>query len=281
MLEEAARYYGAPSARNIVAAPGTQILLPQIANLVGRADAAILSPTYAEHRRAAALAGHAVREVGRFDELRQAHYAVVVNPNNPDGRIVARQDLLALAGEAGRRDGLLLVDEAFMDVGPSEESVVAEAGLPGLVVLRSFGKFFGLAGVRLGFAIGAEDTIARLKAILGPWAVPGPTLAIAREALQDTRWQLDMRSRLGEEAAKLDELLGKAGLDVVGGTSLFRLVRHPDATTIFERLGSEGILVRKFDFDSEILRIGLPDNDGHERLKQALERWRDARAANR
>ena len=280
VLEAAAAYYGAPSARNIVAAPGTQIMLPHVAGLVAGGDAAILSPTYAEHRRAASLAGHAVRDVRRFEELHHANYAVVVNPNNPDGRVCSRRDLLELAGELGRRGGLLLVDEAFMDVGPRQESLVGDTGSPGLVVLRSFGKFFGLAGVRLGFAIGAEDAIARLKSILGPWAVPGPTLAIATEALRDSRWQTDMRNRLNGDSTRLDELLGEAGVGVVGGTSLFRLARHSGAAAVYEALGREGILVRKFDFDSEVLRVGLPGDDrGYDRLEMALARWRHSEGA--
>src|SRR5690606_7891628 len=149
----AASAYGAPSAKNVALAPGTQILLPRVCSLVKPGRAAILGPTYAEHARAAALAGHAVTEVRDFPALVEADLAVVVNPNNPDGRVVSRADLLALAEGLRRRGGLLVVDEAFMDVGPREQSLSADVEAGGIVVLRSFGKFFGLAGVRLGFAV--------------------------------------------------------------------------------------------------------------------------------
>ena len=160
-----------------MAAPGTQILLPLAASLNPPGRAAIWSPTYAEHRRAAALAGHAVSECADLDQLAAADLAVVVNPNNPDGRLHERATLLDLAAHLDRKGGLLVVDEAFCDTEP-QLSVAGRAGLPGMVVLRSFGKFFGLAGLRLGFAIGPRELVGRLRARLGPWAVSGPALEI-------------------------------------------------------------------------------------------------------
>src|SRR5690606_17520270 len=116
LLEAAAHAYGVNSPKNIVAAPGTQILLPLVAELVPPGQAAILSPTYAEHARTAALAGHTVSEVQSIADLRDANYGVLVNPNNPDGRIASLESLRNLATELRRRSGLLMVDEAFMDV---------------------------------------------------------------------------------------------------------------------------------------------------------------------
>src|SRR5205085_6076826 len=158
----AAAAYGAPSPAHVVAAPGLQILLPLLARLARPGRAAVLGPTYAEHARVAALAGHAVHAVTAIDELAGADLAVVVNPNNPDGRLVGRDALQGLADRLA--PGLLVVDEAFMDVGPSDASLAAEVTRPNLVVLRSFGKFFGLAGVRLGFALASADIAARLRA---------------------------------------------------------------------------------------------------------------------
>ena len=275
LAELAATAYGAPAACNVAAAPGTQILLPMIAALIAPGSARVLAPTYAEHRRAAEIAGHAVEDVDRFDALAEADLAILVNPNNPDGRVVARDALLELAGHQARKGGMLVVDEAFMEVGPRQESVAGDVGQSSLVVLKSFGKFFGMAGLRLGFALAAEPTARRLAAQLGPWAVAGPALEVATKALADTAWQDIMRERLAGEAASLDDLLRAAGVAVVGGTSLFRLVRHERAQSLFATLGERGVLVRRFDFDHEALRIGLPgNNEGRERLASGLAAWR-------
>jgi cobalamin biosynthetic protein CobC len=275
LLESAARAYGAPSPRNIVAAPGTQILLPLTAALIRRGSAAILSPTYAEHRRAAALAGHDTVEVVDPDGLRRSDLAIVVNPNNPDGRIVTRQSLLAIAAELRARSGLLVADEAFMEVGPAEESLAPDVSQGGIVALRSFGKFFGLAGVRLGFAIGPEDLVAEIRSRLGPWAVPGPAIELGIAGLADASWQRSMRQRLAGDTARLDGLLRDAGLTVAGGTSLYRFVRTREAQALFSALGEAGILVRRFDRDEYALRFGMPgDDDAYSRLYRALAAWR-------
>ncbi len=277
----AASAYGAPSVVNVVSAPGTQILLPRVASLVKPGRALVLGPTYAEHARACAIAGHAVSEVSDFEALYDSDLAVIVNPNNPDGRVTGRKKLLDLAAALHAKGGLLVVDEAFMDVGPQAERVDGDVGQGGFVVLRSFGKFFGLAGVRLGFAIAAESTAARLDAELGPWAVAGPALEYGIKALGDTSWQAAMRDRLDEEALRLDVLLVKHGVIVSGGTSLFRFVKTPHAASLFTGLGEKGILLRNFTWDASALRIGLPGSDTEwHRLEQALGAWAK-RAENR
>jgi cobalamin biosynthesis protein CobC len=265
----AAATYGAPSAAHVVAAPGLQILLPLVARLARPSSAAVLGPTYAEHARVATLAGHAVREVTAIDDLVGADLAVVVNPNNPDGRIVARDALLALADSLA--PGVLVVDEAFMDVGPTGASLAPDVARPNLVVLRSFGKFFGLAGVRLGFALASPNLAGRLRAALGPWAVSGPALAIGTVALADAVWIAQTRTRLTSAAHRLDALLVKAGLDVVGGTTLFRLVRTPAAMELFHHLGRTGIFVRSFVGHPTLLRFGLSGAEPQwQRLAAAL-----------
>lgn len=270
----AARAYGAPSPESVVCAPGTQILLPRVAALVKPGRAAVLGPTYQEHGRAAALAGHSVREVTSFADLAEADLAIVVNPNNPDGRVIARSDLLALAGELARRGGLLVVDEAFMDVGPREESVSADIDAGGLVVLRSFGKFFGFAGVRLGFALAAQPQAKRLADELGPWAVAGPALEYGLTALADLGWQNGMRLRLSEDAARLDALFAHAGINVSEGTSLYRHFRVDPAKGLYRGLGEAGIFLRAFADRPEELRCGLPGNEAEwARLETALMQW--------
>ena len=269
----AAQCYGAPSAGHVLPAPGTQILLPQVAMLVPPGRAAILRTAYAEHWRAASLAGHNVTEVvSSADQLGLADLAVVVNPNNPDGRLVERTTLLDIADELRPRGGLLVVDESFADVAPPGASLAGDIGRGNIVVLRSFGKFYGLAGLRLGFALAAPSLVERLDAMLGPWAVAGPALFIGEKALADGAWKLQTLMHLTEAAARLDEMLTNTGLQVVGGTSLYRLTRSPEAEQLFAHLGRAGILVRHFSEEPTWLRWGLPRNENEwRRLTDALQ----------
>jgi cobalamin biosynthetic protein CobC len=261
----AAAAYGAPSPAHVVVAPGVQILLPLVAALVPPGRAVVLEPTYAEHARAAALVGHQVCG----DVLTGANLVVIVNPNNPDGRRFGSKALLRLADDVA--PSLLVVDEAFMDAGPSDASLAPHVTRRNVVVLRSFGKFFGLAGVRLGFALAPLDIAARLRAMLGPWAVSGPALAIGATALADAAWIAQTHKRLDLATQRLDWLLAAAGLDLVGGTSLFRLVRTPAAPELFGRLGRAGLFVRRFADQPEWLRFGLPgDEMAWQRLAQVL-----------
>jgi cobalamin biosynthetic protein CobC len=267
----AATTYGAPSAGHVSAAPGTQILLPCVAALVPPGNAAVLAPTYAEHARVARLAGHRVTQVDDVWRLAGADLALLANPNNPDGRLLGRSELLAVADALRARGGLLVVDEAFMDVAPAPASLAGEVGRGNLVVLRSFGKFYGLAGLRLGFALAAPDVAARLAAWLGPWAVSGPAIAIGEAALRDVAWAEAARAKLARAAQRLDTVLNSAGLDVIGGTSLFRLVQTRAAPALFDRLGRAGILVRRFDEQPAWLRFGLPGSEeAWQRLEAAL-----------
>jgi cobalamin biosynthetic protein CobC len=276
----AAAAYGAPSPAHVVAAPGTQILLPRVASLVPPRRAAVLSPTYAEHARAAALAGHDVAQVCEFEALAEADLAIVVNPNNPDGRVVQRERLLGLAKALRAKGGLLVVDEAFMDVGPRGQSLAGDVDEGGIVVLRSFGKFFGLAGVRLGFALAEPSLAQRLASELGPWAVAGPALEYGLRALANKEWQDTMRARLDADAARLDALLIGYGVPVAGGTSLFRHARLATARTLFHALGQQGVLVRRFKHRPAELRIGLPGTEADwQRLEAGLSAW--AGATNR
>ncbi|RWM29961.1 threonine-phosphate decarboxylase CobD [Mesorhizobium sp.] len=278
LTEIAAATYGAPSAAHVAAAPGTQILLPRVASLVKPGKALVLGPTYAEHARAAAIAGQTVAEVSDFDALADADLAVLVNPNNPDGRAIERDRLLDLAARLRAKGGLLVVDEAFMDVGPTEQSLAGDVGEGGIVVLRSFGKFFGLAGVRLGFALADKLTAERLEAQLGPWAVAGTALEYGIRGLSDTKWQAAMRRRLAEDAGRLDTLFSMAGVPVAGGTTLFRYLSVTDAPTLFSALGERGILLRHFADRPQALRAGLPGSEAEwQRLEGALAAWASRR----
>jgi cobalamin biosynthesis protein CobC len=276
LLAAAATAYGAPSAAHLVAAPGTQLLLPLVAGLVPPGRAVVLAPTYVEHARAAALAGHAVTELSEIGAVGDANLAILTNPNNPDGRLLAKSELISVARKLQPRGGVLVIDEAFMDVEPLDASLAGEVGLGNVVVLRSFGKFFGLAGLRLGFAIAAPALVERIKALLGPWAVSGPALAIGAHALADRAWTGATRDRLAQAANRLDAVLTGAGLDIVGGTTLFRLTRSRAAAKLFHDLGSAGLFVRRFSDHADWLRFGLPAAEPDwQRLQNAMAAFAD------
>jgi cobalamin biosynthetic protein CobC len=273
----AAAAYGAPSSGHVVPAPGTQILLPMVAGLVPPGRAMIVAPSYSEHARSAKLAGHDVTEIRTLEAGASADLVIVTNPNNPDGRLRPASELRAFAQALRARGGLLVIDEAFMDVAPGEMSLAPETIGDNVVVLRSFGKFFGLAGLRLGFAIAAPQRAARIRAQLGPWAVSGPAITIGRTALADRIWIERMRFKLAERARELDALLIAAGLEIVGGTTLFRLAHAPNAAGLFTHLGRAGLLVRVFRDYPQWVRFGLPATEAQwQRLECALAAWRTA-----
>ncbi|MCR6631118.1 MAG: threonine-phosphate decarboxylase CobD [Magnetospirillum sp.] len=263
----AARRYDTPSAAHVLAAPGTSALIQALPRTRPPGPVAVVSPTYGEHARAWAAAGHDVR-LAEGIEAADAPVVVVVNPNNPDGRLVAPHTLLAHAESLAAQGGLLVVDEAFGDMVPALS--VAPALRPGLAVLRSFGKFYGLAGLRLGFLLAEPDLLAPVAGQLGPWPVSGPALGVGVTALADDGWAEATMARLAEAAGMLDDLLARAGLTVIGGTSLFRLAAHAQAPELYDTLGRAGILVRAFAGQPDRLRFGLPpDRRGLERLATA------------
>ena len=259
LLDAARGAYGVPEGAAIVASPGTQALIQMAPTLFTPSSVSIMGPTYGEHAPAWAAAGHKVEDVGSIcaQAAQPAPFGVVVHPNNPDGRTQTVEGLLAFSEELHDRGGVLVVDEAFADVTP-ELSVTPHAGGEGLMVLRSFGKFFGLAGVRLGFAITTPEIAERLAAKLGPWSVSGPALWAGTQALNDRDWTQATRVRLKADAKRLDGLMERAGLKVVGGTDLFRLGESAGAPVLYEKLGQAGILVRPFDYQPKWLRFGLP-----------------------
>ena len=271
LREAAATYYGAPGPETVVPVPGTQSLIQWLPRLRPPAKVAVLSPTYGEHAACWRQAGHAVCEIGTLQDLEaDCQVLVAVNPNNPDGRVLPPADLLAARDRLTGKDRLLIVDEAFADVTP-DCSLGARTAEDGLIVLRSFGKFFGLAGLRLGFALTDRHTAARLDRHFGPWAVSGPAAAIGGQALADAAWITQTRDRLAGDSQRLDQILTAAGLSVVGGTSLFRLVEHAEAAAVFDRLAEAAILIRQFPERPNWLRFGVPGAaEDFQRLKEAL-----------
>ncbi len=265
----AARRFGA-AAESVIAGPGSQALIQALAHILPRGEAGALGPTYGGFAAAFAAAGGRVVEAKRLEDMDRLDVAIVVNPNNPDGRIVPRRDLLALHERLARRGGLLIIDEAFADF-DGDESLAAALPARRAVILRSFGKAYGLAGLRLGFALASPDIVPPLRAALGPWPISGPAIAIGIRALGDSDWLAAMRARLGEDRARLDALLHGAGWRIIGGTRLFRLAAHTDAGATFERLLAAGILARPFADAPDRLRFSTPgDESAWERLTTVL-----------
>ncbi|MDE0030499.1 MAG: threonine-phosphate decarboxylase CobD [Deltaproteobacteria bacterium] len=271
LLAAAREAYGIAPARGLAAAPGSQALFQLLPTMRTLCRVAVLAPTYDEHAVAWRRLGHVVEEVGSLGERPDADVVVVVNPNNPDGRTTDRKTLARAAEELARRGGWLVVDETFADVAP-DVSLASAPGFPNTLIVRSFGKFFGLPGLRLGFVAGPPTLVDGIARRLGPWAVSGPALEIGRQALADTDWIVRTRARLAEMRLQLDSVLSGAGLTLVGGTDLFRLVETAGARDLSHRLGRAGILVRSFDRHPGWLRIGLPPSaDALQRLSAELK----------
>ncbi len=250
----------------MLATAGAQAAIQMIPHLTPPGRARVLGPTYNEHAAALSAAGWQVQQVTRFEQLAGADLAIVVNPNNPDGQSFTTADLQVLAQETR-----LVVDESFGDPRP-DLSLAPTAGAPGLIILRSFGKFYGLAGLRLGFVIGCADDIARLTEMAGPWPVNGAALRISTQALTDRAWSEATILRLRVETAKADALAKAAGWTTIGGTELFRLYETPDAEAAQEQLARHQIWSRIFPYSDRWLRLGLPGEDTEwERLANALK----------
>lgn len=272
-LEQAARdYYGCDS---LLPLPGSQAAIQALPRLRAPGRVGVLAPCYAEHAVAWKQHGHELLELaddevdGLIDQL---DVLLLVNPNNPTGRRFDCERLLAWHERLRARGGWLVVDEAFMDCTPGHSLLPLAGGQPGLVVLRSLGKFFGLAGARLGFAFAEPALLRGLAELLGPWAVSGPTRWVARHALADHARQGERRAALEQAGARLAALLKTHRL-LTQGTALFQWLAYPRAGELHEHLARRGILVRLFDSPPS-LRFGLPaDEAGWQRLGQALGEW--------
>ncbi len=274
-LEAAARrYYRAPA---VLAVPGSQSAIQWLPSLRPPSRVAVLGPTYGEHARNWRLWGHEVVELGvdaLEAQLERWAVVVVVNPDNPTGRRLVPSRLLAWREALAGRGGWLVVDEAFTDVAP-ELSLAPHSAAPGLIVLRSLGKFFGLAGLRVGFVCAETDLLARLAERIGPWAVNGPARWWGTQALEDRAWQDRCRAALASAARRLDAALAVHGLTPAGGCSLFRWLPGEGAVRWQEALAQTGVWSRVYPRPLG-LRLGLPPEADWERLERALAqaaRW--------
>ena len=269
-LEQAAcDYYGA---NQVLPVAGSQMAIQLLPRLRRAGKVGVLSPCYAEHAEAWRRNGYIVREVQEQEVefyLDNLDVLVVVNPNNPTGLSLTPAKLLDWHARLAQRGGWLVVDEAFMDNTP-QLSLAAHAHQVGLIVLRSFGKFFGLAGVRLGFVLAERKLLRLLAEQVGPWVVSGPTRVLGQACLQDIENHTRQRIRSDEASERLATLLERYGFKPQGGCALFQWLITDQAQTLYEFLARRGILLRLFTHNSS-LRFGLPANAAEEaRLEQAF-----------
>ncbi|MGO4702827.1 threonine-phosphate decarboxylase CobD [Dyella sp. 2RAB6] len=273
LIEAARAYYGQAS---LLPVAGSQAAIQALPALRDRSRVGVLDPGYAEHAHAWQRAGHTVeRASAEALFARAARYDVVVliHPNNPGGERFEPDALRALHATLARRGGWLVVDEAFIDATP-ESSLCAAQALPGLIVLRSVGKFFGLAGARAGFVCAEPALLVALRERLGPWTLSGPTRHVLKLALADTDWQAAQRERLQATSARLSALLTRHGLAPDAGCAFFQWRRDERASALQRALARQGVLVRRFE-QPHSLRFGLPgDAAAFARLDAALASWR-------
>ncbi len=268
LLSAARRYYQVPDSIGIIAVPGTEAAISQFPEFCpGSVD--IIEPTYSSHRNAWSSDDRTATSLGALPARSAQNHLVVVNPNNPTGALVAPEELLATARSLAP-DRFLFVDEAFMDCTPVMSVVPHMRPDMPVIVLKSFGKFFGLAGLRLGFVIGNPALLTQFSSRFGEWCISGPALKIGTAAFNDTQWQSAMRSRLGTNMAKLVDLLAPR-LELVGKTNLFLTCRHRDALGLHRFLAEHKIWTRIFLYEPDWLRFGLPETEADlVRLAQCL-----------
>ncbi|MDE4146194.1 MAG: threonine-phosphate decarboxylase CobD [Pseudophaeobacter sp. bin_em_oilr2.035] len=252
--QAARRFWNVPEGAEILSAPGASSLIALAPALADPRWVRIETPTYNEH--AAAFRAHGWSVTGQGP----AEACVAVHPNNPTGRQWQAEELAA---------PFRIIDESFCDICP-DQSLIHLAAEPGTLVLKSFGKFWGLAGLRLGFAIGDPELISRLSELQGPWSVSGPALKTGIQALSDTDWAAQTRARLAEDAARMDDMILPKGAELAGGTDLFRLYHIDDAAAWQQRLARAHIWSRIFPYSDTYLRLGLPPAAGWDRLEAAL-----------
>lgn len=269
-LEAAAcAYYGVD---HLLPVAGSQAAIQCLPRLRREARVGIVSPAYAEHAAAWQREGHRVLEISEASvnrALERLDVLLLVNPNNPTGRRFSPQQLFAWHARLAERGGWLIVDEAFIDCTP-EQSLAAHSHLPGLIILRSFGKFFGMAGARLGFVLAEPTLLSELEELLGPWTISGPTRWLGAGLLEDRTGQQALQQRLTGDGQRLAELLREHGLPPTGGCALFQWIASEHAALLHEFLACNGILTRLFEQPPSI-RFGLPaDEEGWQRLARTL-----------
>ncbi len=270
-LRETARKYYACDVEHILPVPGAQFLISMIPFWVKKGRVALPSIGYREHLNAWIKAGHDTvfyrdpHEIFSMIEKGDLNYIVIINPNNPTSEKMSPDTVLAIQSQLRQKHGqnrLLVLDEAFSDSFP-------ELALPNTerdsntLVLRSFGKFFGLAGVRLGFFIANPKWLSKFRDVHGPWLVSHPALWLASRALADTPWINQQRRRIKAQSEALRGFLLEHYDDaMIRSSDLFQTVfaSADELYRDFLAFAQQGILLRyqSYGDHSAWLRFGLP-----------------------
>ncbi|MDA7599897.1 pyridoxal phosphate-dependent class II aminotransferase [Alphaproteobacteria bacterium] len=281
-LDAAREFYNVPEFLDLVAGSGTQMLLQSAPAMIrahkrkeNEAPPAgsvwIKTPSYNEHAPAWLAAGCNVVDGDALPP--EAMFAVIIAPNNPTGEYDPAA-IVDCAEALQERGGCLVIDGAFIDNDAGADLFDRLGDNPAVIHLRSFGKFFGMAGLRLGFAIGQPDIIAKFIQHLGPWALSSPALSIGAKALGDRVWAEDHQQWLAAQSARLVRLLGLYNLSILGGTSLFQTIDTEHASRLHHHLATAGIWTRAFADYPRLIRFGLPADDSQwSRLESALMAW--------
>lgn len=260
------------AAGHVVACAGSEAALRLLPLLMPHARVAIAGPTYGSHADAwrGAITAPFDDLIARLETI---DVLVVTRPNNPDGAMADAAMLERAAAVLAARGGALVIDEAFADAVPGA-SLAAKAWARDAIVLRSFGKTYGLAGVRLGAAIVPAMVGDRLRRALGDWPVSGAAIAIGRRTYADADWLAATCDRLADAARRLDTLLAGNGLIAKGHCPLFRLIEDDRAIMLHAHLARHGIWSRVFADQPRRLRLGLPGSaDDGARLARIVEEF--------
>ncbi len=257
LLRTASLYYGC-SASHLLALAGSQAAIQALPALRTRSRVGILAPSYAEHAWCWQQHGHVV--IGLEADQIEAHLhhldvLIVVNPNNPTGKQYPAAQLKQWHKQLQRHDGWLIVDEAFADLDP-QHSLMPDVGMGGLIVLRSVGKFFGLAGLRLGFA-GLEGRLKhQLQRRLGLWSVSGIAEWVGPQIFVDQVWQDQQRERIQMAHQWMSTTLKQVGLSNRSPHPMLHWCPHPRAFALQRALAEQHIWCRLLEYPSA-LRFGL------------------------
>lgn len=270
----AALRYGVRDQRLIAMAPGTQILISLLPYTLEAQQVCVFGPTYMEHINTWQQAHIPVHQVTTLDDFmrfstQEQTVGVLCNPNNPDGRLLNVQQMQAIIHQWGSCHNHIIVDEAFMDF--EGQTIASLLPHPALTILRSFGKAYGLAGVRLGFLLSNASYVEKVRQMLGSWAISGAALHIGLQAFKNREWILQAQDQLSKQVQQFDQLFMQHACKIVGGTHLFRLIEMQNAQDLWEYLAKHGIWVRKFDYNSQWLRFGLPQEQDWNRVQKTIQ----------
>lgn len=285
-----AHYY---RSSQMIPVAGTQAAIQQLPYLLDNFPVLIPQTGYQEHREHWQIHGasiceypslHQAEMIAFIDQALQAQpqqHLVVINPNNPTGVLLEKAQLLTWAKQLAH-GAYLIVDEAFIDIFP-EHSVLDAELAPNVIVLRSFGKFFGLAGIRLGYCFADTGVLNGLRNRLGLWQVNGPAQVIATQALQDKAWQAQAMENIQKQAALMQHIFSPLMKTLTAylmesvaanKTNLFLsyAMRLAQAQSVSDYFARSGVLLRVVDLGhgQGLLRIGLCDSSYQERLESLV-----------